>query len=86
MRVRIHKPRQHHLPFAVDLDHLLAILLQPGISQGLFRFSNRNNLPAETQDRRIFDNPEFAQFPAPAWPIVRGRRAQREQLADVYQQ
>jgi len=57
--VRIDKPRQDNFARAVDLGNFLAILLQPGIAQRIFRGADGDDLTAEAQDRAIFDDAEF---------------------------
>src|SRR5271156_4530253 len=56
MSMRIDEARQDHAPTAINLDDLLAILLQPWIAQRVFRCPDRNDLPAQTEDGRVMNN------------------------------
>jgi len=86
MGVGIHKTRQDHLPGAIDLNDLPAILRQPGIAQRIFRFADRDNLSAETQYCPILDDAQFLKFAAAPRSGIRGRSLQCEKLADRSQQ
>ena len=66
VRVRVHESRQHNFLFTVDLSEFLAILLQPGIAQGIFRFADGSDSSSDAEDGGIFDNAEFFEFRATA--------------------
>ena len=88
MGVGIDEAGQHDLAFAVDLDDCLAILLQPGIAEGVFAFADGDNLSAEAEHGAVFDDAKFFEFwPAPragvagaecsvrSWPMLISNRA-----------
>ena len=62
MRVRIDEPGQDDLAGAVDLGDAAAISLQPGIAEGVFRSSDRNDLAAQAEDCAIFDDRKILQM------------------------
>ena len=45
MSVGIYESRQHNLLLTIDLDDLLPVPFDPGISQSLFRLAHRDNFP-----------------------------------------
>ena len=66
MSVRIDEAGKDYFARAIDLGDFLAILLEPGIAQGVFGRADGNDLPAEAQDRAIFDDAEFFEVGAAA--------------------
>ena len=57
----IHEAGQDDFTGAVDLSDFLAVLLQPGIAQGVFGGADGNDLSAEAEDRAVFDDAEFVE-------------------------
>ena len=66
---------QNDFAGAVDLDDFLAILLQPGIAQGVFGRADGNDLPAEAEDSAIFDDAEFFEVGTAARAGLAGSRS-----------
>jgi hypothetical protein len=62
MRVRIHETREDNFALAIDLSNSPAILLEPGIAHGIFRFADRSDLSAKAQDGGVFDDAEVFEF------------------------
>jgi hypothetical protein len=86
MCVRIDETGEDDFARTVDLGDSLAILLQPGIAQGVFGRANRNDLPAEAQDSAIFDDAELFEIGTTARSGLTRSRLQRKQLANIGQQ
>src|SRR5580658_7149944 len=84
MRMRIDEAGQDHASVAIDLGNLLAILLEPRIAKRVLRRAHRNNLAAQTEHRSIMNDSKFGKGSAASRALR--RRAQREKLADTYQQ
>ena len=86
VRMGIDKARQHHAPATVDFDDLLAILLQPGIAQSVFRGADRNDLASQAEHGSVFDDAEFGKGSAASravaaersvrsWPMLTSKSA-----------
>src|SRR6202035_4326579 len=73
MGVGIHEPGQDNFTGAVDLSNFLAIPLQPGIAEGVFGGADRNDLPAETEDRTVFDDADFSEVGATTRTSLAGK-------------
>jgi hypothetical protein len=82
--MRIDESGQDHVSAAIDLDDLLAILLEPRIAQGVFVVPTETILPPRQSTAASSMIPS-SESEAPRRGTVRSR-AQREKLADIYQQ
>jgi len=86
MSVGIHEAGQNHLAMAIDLNHVVAIVLQPWILQRIGSTADGNDFSAHTEHRTVFDNSEFLEFAAATWAGMARFRPQRYELADIHQQ
>ena len=84
--MRVHEPGQDYLSGAIELDNFLAVLSDPWVAQRVFGFAGRDDLLPYRQNRAILNDAKFLKIMAAAWAGDSGRRAQRQQLADVDQQ
>jgi hypothetical protein len=66
MSMRIDEARQDHASATIDLDDLLAILLQPRVAKSVFRSANRDDLPGNAEHGRVLNNSEFGKRSAAA--------------------
>lgn len=83
--MRIDESGEDNFARAVDLKNSLAVLLQPGIAQGIFSCADRNDLAAEAEDGAVFDDAEFFKAGTAAWAGCAGGRLKGKKLADVRQ-
>jgi hypothetical protein len=59
MCVGIYKSRENDFTRAVDLGDFLAILLQPGITEGVFGSADGNDFAPQGQNGSVFDDAKF---------------------------
>ena len=57
---------EHDTAGAVDFGYFLAILLEPGIAEGIFGLADGDDLAAETKDGGVFDDAEIGESGAAA--------------------
>ena len=81
--MRIDESGENNFPFAVDFGDFLAVLLEPGIAEGAFDRTNRDNLPAEAENRAVLDDAEFFKVRATTRAGTGRWRSQRQKLANV---
>ena len=77
---------QDNLAGAIDFDNLLAMLLDPGIAQGVFGLAGRNNLSTQAQHSAVLYDAKVAEPGSSPRTGLAGGGAQSKQLADVDQQ
>jgi hypothetical protein len=81
--MRINKTRQNDFARAIDLENFLAILLQPGIAQGLFGRADGNDLPPQAQNSAVLDDAELPKVGTAARTGPGQWGPERKQVADI---
>jgi hypothetical protein len=80
--MRVDESRNHDFAATVYFVDSLFVLLDPGIMQCVFGFTDRNNFAPDREHSSIFDDAEFAERGTAARTVT-GSRAEGEKLADV---
>ena len=83
MSVGVDEPRQGYFARTIDFDQPLSILLDPKIVQGLMSRAGRNNLSADAEHCRIFDDSKLTEFWTASWSRVAGARPQSKKLPNI---
>ena len=68
---------------AVNLANLPAVLLYPGVAQGVLGLADRDDLAADRENGAVFDQAEIAEVASAARALCRGTQSQK--LANVDQ-
>jgi len=82
--MRVDKAGQNNLSLTVDLDDFLAILLEPGIAEGVFGPADGNDLATLAEHGSVFEDGEVLQIGATSQHMS-VRKPQSQELADVDQ-